>query len=152
MGEGLTKRVLDHILGILDRPEHSHSLIDQLTSVASNQSLVRRLSIAMVSRLISQFGSHVERLLRRYQEDIIDQQLQLGRVADVATELYVSGCVLARLDHLVRNTPADDEREAALATGRYYLKTAARRIRRHLADLWDNDDEETTAMANSLLG
>jgi hypothetical protein len=35
--------------------------------------------------------------------------------------------------------------------GRYYLQTAARRIRRALADLWDNDDEETTRIANLAL-
>jgi hypothetical protein len=35
--------------------------------------------------------------------------------------------------------------------GRYYLKTAARRVHRNLADMWDNDDEDTTRVANMLL-
>ena len=39
----------------------------------------------------------------------------------------------------------------ALQTGRYYLRTAQRRIRIALASLWDNDDEATTALANRVL-
>jgi hypothetical protein len=45
----------------------------------------------------------------------------------------------------------DGERRDALEIGRYYLLTAGRRIRRHLAELWDNDDEATTRAADMLL-
>ena len=38
-----------------------------------------------------------------------------------------------------------------LATGRYYLATAERRIRQDLKDLWSNDDAATTNVANRLL-
>jgi len=105
-----------------------------------------------LGRLVGSFGSHIERLLRRYREDVLDRQLLLSRVADSAIELYVSGCVLARLDQLLRDASASpEERRAGLIAGRYYLKTADRRVARHLADLWDNDDVETAAIANSLL-
>jgi hypothetical protein len=61
--------------------------------------------------------------------------------------------VLNRLDALVRDPHADDRaRLRGLKLGRYYLKTAARRIRRSLADLWDNDDDDTTRVANMVLG
>jgi hypothetical protein len=36
--------------------------------------------------------------------------------------------------------------------GRYYLRAANRRIKQHLAALWDNDDEQTTATADLVLG
>ena len=38
-----------------------------------------------------------------------------------------------------------------LIAGRYYLRTAERRIRANLAALWDNDDRETTEAADLLL-
>jgi alkylation response protein AidB-like acyl-CoA dehydrogenase len=146
-----------------------------------------------LGHLVGHFGSQVERLLRRYQQGIVDRQFQLARVADAAIELYVSACVLRRLDHLLRRqrhanghplSPASHAEstdtavdqatiardgqadhgagqatlppthvapDRALGYGRYYLRAAERRIRRGLAELWDNDDEQTTRTARMLL-
>ncbi len=100
-------------------------------------------------RLVGAFAAQVERLLRHHQEAILDRQYQLGRIADAAIELYVSACVLNRIDHLLASheRPAGDVAQD-LATGRYYLSSADRRIRRSLDDLWSNDDAETTQMAD----
>jgi acyl-CoA dehydrogenase family member 9 len=106
-----------------------------------------------VGRLVALLGSNVERLLRTHQEAVVDRQYQLGRVADAATELYVSACVLRRLERLLtdRTGPAA-ERRKLIATGKYYLTAAERRIRNNLDSLWSNDDEATTRMADMLLG
>ena len=96
-----------------------------------------------MGRLVGTFGTHVERLLRRHQESIMDRQHLLGRVSDAATELYVSACVVSRLDQMSRDSEASEkQRNDGLQRGRYYLKTAARRIHQNLDNLWDNDDEE----------
>ena len=107
----------------------------------------------MLARLVALFGGQVERLLRTYQHAILERQYQLGRVADAATELYVCSCVLNRLDATLTGTDGDSDAEwrSSMATGRYYLRTAARRIRRVLSELWDNDDAETTSLANRVL-
>jgi acyl-CoA dehydrogenase family member 9 len=107
---------------------------------------------AELARLVSSLGSNVERLLVQYQLGIVDRQYQLARVADAATELYVSACILNRLDHLLRNShDHDGALRLDIETGRYYLRTAGRRIRQALAALWDNDDEATTSLANRVL-
>jgi alkylation response protein AidB-like acyl-CoA dehydrogenase len=106
---------------------------------------------ARLGELVAAFGAQVEKLLRRYQESILDRQYLLGRVADAAIELYVSSCVLSRLDHLLAHGDGRGDSRRDLAVGRYYLLTAARRIRRHLSDLWDHDDAETTRIADLLL-
>ncbi|HZZ27993.1 MAG TPA: acyl-CoA dehydrogenase family protein [Pirellulales bacterium] len=114
---------------------------------------------AQLGHLVAAFGSNVERLLRTYKEEIVERQYQAGRVADAAIELYVSGCVLRRLDTLVWATKtasgtgngAQRPGERDLIAGRYYLRSAERRIRRALADLWDNDDGLTTQAANAVL-
>ncbi|MDA7951505.1 MAG: acyl-CoA dehydrogenase family protein [Pirellulaceae bacterium] len=104
---------------------------------------------AQLGKAVSAFGANVERLLRKYQINIIDKQHQLGRVADVITEIYVSSCVLSRLDFILRSDRySDQQKKEYLATGKYYFKTAQRRIYTNLHNLWDNDDQETNTIAD----
>ncbi len=115
-------------------------------------------------RTFDRFGKQIERLLRKHREAIVDHQYQMGRIGEAAIELYVSACVLSRLDALLsgethgggdhngHDGSASDAKAGQLIAGRYYLQTANRRIRRNLADLWDNDDPETTRCAAALLG
>ncbi len=101
--------------------------------------------------LIGRFGGQVVKLLRRYQEGIVDQQLQLARIADAAAELYASSCVLNRMDGELRHDPHDSHHEAPdLSIGRLFLTMSRRRTLGHLADLWDNDDERILAVAGKL--
>ncbi len=107
-----------------------------------------------VGRSVAALGSNVERLLRTYREEIVDKQYQLGRIADAVIELYVSGCVLRRLDATLHHTDHNgDDRQTKrdLIAGRYYLRSAERRINQALANLWSNDDELTTEAANAVL-
>jgi alkylation response protein AidB-like acyl-CoA dehydrogenase len=105
-----------------------------------------------LGKLIGEFGSQVEAVLRKYQESILDRQYVLARIADSANELYASACVLNRLDKMLSSGPLDAARKLELQTGRYYLKTAARRIYSNLDEhLWNNDDEATTELADMLL-
>lgn len=106
-----------------------------------------------LGKLVGKLGFSVQRLLAKYREDIVDRQYQLGRIADAAIELYVSSCVLSRLDRACRDPILSEaERLNSLHTGRYYLSLAHRRIRRKLAALWDNDDAQTTKIAGIALG
>lgn len=106
-----------------------------------------------VGRSVAALGSNVEKLLRTYREEIVDRQYQLGRIADAVIELYVSGCVLHRLDAAIHHEGNGDDRQIKrdLIAGRYYLRSAERRINQALANLWSNDDDLTTEAANAVL-
>lgn len=151
--------------GVLDALSHPLRNFGRLTSFAGErlESIFRSPEVLVHSgelrpdaerlgKLVGAFSSNVERLLRTHREAIVDRQYQLGRIADAVIELYVSSCVLKRLDDVLfhQNGEAIDFKPS-LVTGRYYLRTAERRIRRNLADLWDNDDEVTTEVADLLL-
>lgn len=107
---------------------------------------------ALLAKAIGTLGAAVERLLATYQREILEKQHLLARIADSATELYVSACVLNRLEQLLRSHHiSTGERRLGLMSGRFYLKTARRRMRRNMKDLWDHDDEDTNSLANHLL-
>ena len=107
---------------------------------------------AQVGKLVGKFGAHVERLLRTYQESILDRQYHLARVANAAMNLYAASCVISRLDALLTNPrPSEAQKNRELQTGRYFLRMAKRTIEQNLAKAWDNDDEQTTRFADFML-
>ncbi len=134
---GFAARKLGSMLLSPDVPVRNSALEDEATRLG---------------RLIGKFGAAVERLLRRHQLEILDMQYTQARIANVAIELYVSACVLNRLDFMLSDPNAGSHTNRyGMACGKYYLKAASARMRRHLSDLWDNLDEETTEFANLML-
>jgi acyl-CoA dehydrogenase family member 9 len=100
--------------GILDALSHPLRNFGRLTSFAGQrlESMFRSPEVTVHSgelrpdaerlgKPVAAFAGNVERLLRTYRESIVDRQYQLGRIADAAIELYVSACVLKRLDDLL---------------------------------------------------
>lgn len=135
----------------------SHFMARKVSSLVSSPDVhVRSAELhddaAQLGRVVGKFGAAVEALLRTHQEAVLDKQYLLGRVSDAATELYVCGCVLNRLDALCRDEHADETcKQRQLQIARYYLTTARRRILATLDALWDNDDDTTTTIANLAL-
>jgi alkylation response protein AidB-like acyl-CoA dehydrogenase len=102
---------------------------------------------------VRDFSRAVQAMLFRHREQILFRQYVQERLADAACELYASSCTLSRLDHLLavgNGNPADVARD--VAAGRYFLRLSDRRIRQCLAALDDNDDADTTATADAVLG
>jgi alkylation response protein AidB-like acyl-CoA dehydrogenase len=101
---------------------------------------------------VRELGVVVERLLVEHQLDVIDRQLHLARVADAATLLYVSACVVRRLDAML-SEPAlgERDRQLELATGRYFLATARRRVKGLLAEVSSNDDGLLSELVHRLV-
>jgi hypothetical protein len=103
---------------------------------------------------VKDFGLKLPHVFLRLKDEATFAQAELvhERIADIAIDLYVSGCVLARLDHLL-TTPAGNGKAdpyADVSAGKYFLKLAARRIRERFAALDDNDDAALLAAANAM--
>ena len=102
--------------------------------------------------LIQQLGVTVQRTLRRHREAVLDRQYDQERIARAAMELFASACVLSRLDAQQCGTiSADNDPGLGEAAAELFLRSSARRTRRHLAALDDNDDDLTTTVADRAL-
>jgi very long chain acyl-CoA dehydrogenase len=86
-----------------------------------------------VGHALSRFHACLWSLLAKHGKGILEEQLQLKRVADVAIDLYGSLCVLSRASATVAGGPANTEHELALA--RLYLHGAMARINANLAGM-----------------
>lgn len=81
-----------------------------------------------------EFGRMTDVLLRRHGRAIVDKQFALARSADVAIDLFVGLCVLAR----VSSMPADDSDQ---------YQQAKRRMNRNLRAMLRNEDESAKSLA-----
>lgn len=98
---------------------------------------------------VRKFGNGVERILATYRESVVDQQHQLGRIADAVMEIYVSVCVLRRLD--CERRQFGDSDPAGIASARHFLYRAQQSIRRSLREIRQNQDQQTSQLAELLL-
>jgi len=115
-----------------------------------------------LGQLIRRFNVEVDRALIRHREEFLDRQYAQERIARAAMELFASACVLSRWDAELQ-APLDGLRagpgaDAAPApngvphdAAELFLRGSFRRARRSLAEMHENDDALTTAVADHML-
>jgi hypothetical protein len=103
-----------------------------------------------LGELVQQFGLTVQRLIVQYKEDILDNQLELNRIAIAAMNIYGMSAVLGKLDAKLARNECDD---TELATGKFYCKLALQDIESNLnlAGRCDTD-ENLRKLAGKILG
>jgi acyl-CoA dehydrogenase family member 9 len=112
-----------------------------------------------LSRLTREFGLKLPHVFMALKDEATFAQAELvhERIADIAIDLYVSACVLARLDHILTHASGNGHAKPAdvyadPTAGRYFLKLAFRRIRAAFAALDDNDDASLLNTAKGVIG
>jgi alkylation response protein AidB-like acyl-CoA dehydrogenase len=111
-----------------------------------------------LGRLVREFGLKLPHVFMSLKDEATFAQAELvhERIADIAIDLYVSSCVLSRLDYLLTRASGNGKATASdpyadITAGRYFLKLAYRRIRDRFAALDDNDDATLLSTARSML-
>jgi alkylation response protein AidB-like acyl-CoA dehydrogenase len=112
-----------------------------------------------LGKLVRDFGLKLPHVFMRLQDEATFAQAQLihERIADIAIDLYVSACVLSRLDYLLTKAASNGKATAAdpfadVTAGKYFLTLAFRRIQERFVALDDNDDVHCLETAKAMLG
>jgi acyl-CoA dehydrogenase family member 9 len=115
-------------------------------------------AVAGLARQISKFARACQIALFQHRENVVNQQLVLARLGDIATELFVSSCVYSRLMTLLSRSDHDPGTlQRDLQSGLLYMQLAHRRNAQRLSELpslhnfvltpGDNDDDEISRTA-----
>ena len=89
---------------------------------------------------VSELGSATDRAIMRYRERIVDSQLVLERLANMAIDLFATACVIARTQSLIDESGVDKvEREITLCD--LFCIEAGRRFRGNRGLLEGRGDE-----------
>lgn len=109
-------------------------------------------AVALLSSQIAQFARVCQLAVFQHREEIVNREYVLGRIGDVATELFLSSCVYSRIIALL-SLPNHDTGALYrdIQSGLLYMKSAHRRNAHRLNELQDNDDPETTRTADAFL-
>ncbi len=103
-----------------------------------------------LSRRVKAFGMAIPRLLVKYQEDVVEKQLLLDRIATSAIALYTATAVIARLDAQLAAAPNTEAVGDDLAAGKLYCRQAFATIDSCLGTLFRNLDDQVEAVADRL--
>lgn len=105
-----------------------------------------------LSRSIRRFAVSILRLLSRYREAIVDEQLKLDRIAESAISLYTVTAALSKTDDALRQTSNESARlDRDLEIARFYCNDALDRLDRSLDCLLaGNRDSEMHSLAEIL--
>ncbi|MGH7485439.1 MAG: acyl-CoA dehydrogenase family protein, partial [bacterium] len=93
---------------------------------------------------VAELGAATDRVIIRHREKIVDSQLVLERLADMAIDLFATACVIARTQSLIDERGVEQcERELALC-GLFCIE-AGRRFRenRGMLDSREDDVDDT---------
>lgn len=98
---------------------------------------------------VRQFGLAIQKLIVHYKEGVMDEQLELNRIAEAAMAIYGMTAVLGKLDaQLSSGKDMGDD----LAVGQYYCKLALDTIDQSLHALVShNHDTDTKKLADALM-
>jgi acyl-CoA dehydrogenase family member 9 len=106
------------------------------------------------SRSIRHFAFSILRLLAKYREAVVDEQLKLNRIAESAISLYTVSAVLSRIDYdLLHTTDKGPQTNRDVALARFYCDYALDKLDDSLSHLFaDNRDTETQSLSEILTG
>ncbi len=112
-----------------------------------------RWEARMLAARVRRFGISILRVLAKHQEEIVERQMLLDRIASSAIALYTATAVVARLDRdLTRSQDDGDVIKKDLLAGKLYCRQAFATIDRSLAGLFDNNDDFVELVADRLSG
>jgi len=93
----------------------------------------------------AELGRVADVLLRRHGKEIVSKQLAMKRLADIAIDLFVGLCVLARASSM---TDSGDARyQQAINVAKLFSQQAKRRMNQNLRRIMRNEDEDLKQLA-----
>jgi len=153
---------LEQVLNATRRPLSNASLLWQFgrqnlgrvrKPVVPVHSKQLRGEARMLAVRVRRFGVSILRVLAKHQEEIVERQMLLDRIASSAMALYTATAVITKLDRDLPRPGSDAEAlKKDVLAGKLYCRQAFATIDRSLAGLFNNDDDYVELVSDRLSG
>jgi alkylation response protein AidB-like acyl-CoA dehydrogenase len=104
----------------------------------------------LVVKLTGDFAEAVESTLKKYGKNIVGTQLVTKRIADCATDLFVSLCIISRASKML-NDDKESNKEDVSKIAKIFIQQAKRRIKGNIRRLERNEDDLILGLSDSIL-
>ena len=98
----------------------------------------------------TRFSRAVEYVLRKYGKDIIGQQFETARIAEVAIDLFVGLCILSRVSRRIEER-SEKDCHFEILMAKVFTQQAKSRMNQNILRLERNEDAELKELADHLL-
>ncbi|HEV8051513.1 MAG TPA: acyl-CoA dehydrogenase family protein [Parachlamydiaceae bacterium] len=105
-----------------------------------------------LAQAVRNFGFAVIRLLKEYREDILENQLELERIANSAIAIYTAAAVLGKLDAAMGADGTANETPQQIASGKLYCQMAFDTVEKNLDALFSPLDEVIEKLSDDITG
>lgn len=95
---------------------------------------------ARVAGAVKILAASSSRLIRTYGHKLVDKQLQLARLADIAIDTYAMCCVLSRIHSVLKNANGIADHDHELETAKLIIRNAKNRVNQNAYQLKSNRD------------
>lgn len=87
------------------------------------------------------------KLIRQYGQKLVDEQIQLARLADIAIDTFMIAAVLARANSVIEKHGGPEKNARELALAQLVVRDAKARINQKVYNVKANRDEDVRAIA-----
>lgn len=154
VGKGISKFFDDPIKGFGVLRSYAGKRVARATSLGRpkltqiHKTLDREAG--MFETYIADMGKASEGILKKYGQKIIGRQFETKRIADVAVDLFVGLAVLSRVSSII-NERGETAASQEIQIAKIFCAQAKARINSNFRRLAKNDDDQVTALAESVL-
>ena len=96
-------------------------------------------------------ASSASKLIRNYGHKLIDEQLQLARLADIAIDTYVISAVLSRINSVLEKHGGPEKNEIELSMAKLIIRDAKARVNQSVYNLKANHDDTIRNIAKHII-
>jgi len=125
-----------------------HRIKDAIGSPSAGVKVAEPLAgpLKALERFAGTLHEGAERVIRTHRDRVVDEQLQLARLADIAIDLFALTAVISRVQATIERVGEEDARHE-IDIARQFSREAGARIEAHAARLGENRDERLRRIA-----
>ena len=103
-----------------------------------------------LSDAVRMLANNAGRIIRTYKDKLVNEQVQLARMADIAIDTYIMAATISRIHSVLEKNGGVEKNKDELALAQLVVNKAKDRVAKSFADAKSNNDKDVLKVAEML--